>query len=145
MNVGRRGTNGLTVLENFGTEPAVLDRISFRKRTPGLKILGPLVVRVGDLPGPGLAAGVIDGFPPRVTRGILHRVRGFEVRPHRGRSDAVELIVGFGPTRKGVLSYEGVDVYYHVGKKRYVAFRPDAFAVCAPRSPPPSRCNAPGH
>jgi hypothetical protein len=145
MDVGRRGTNGLTVLENAGPEPAVLDRVSFRKRTRGLKILGLFVVRARDLPGPGFAAGAIDGFPPRVTQGILHPVRGFEVRPYRGRGDAVELIVGFVPTREGALSYQGVDVYYHVGKKRYVAFRPDAFAVCAPRSFPPPHCNAPGH
>ena len=132
IDVGHQGTNGVPVLLNHGTDNAVLDRITFDGLMPGLQILGPLALRVGDYVGPGLAAGVIRGYPPAHARGDARPVAGFVVHPYRKRDEAVELLIGFRPRRAGAFSYRSLGVHYHVGGRRYVAHYPISLTICAP-------------
>ena len=145
MDVGKTGTYGVETLANNGHEVAVLDRIVFVERTPGLEIIGPLAMHVRTAPGvPALATGMIRQYPPPHKGATLHPVAGFRLAPHRSWKDDAELLIGFRPHRTGMLSYRSFEVHYHVGNKRYVATFPDSLAVCAPRSFPLRRCKAPG-
>ena len=133
VDVGRKGTYGVNVVRNRGSTPGVIDRVVYRRLTTGLDTLHPLALRVGDYHGrTGLAAGLILGFPPPRTAGVARPLRGAVVAPHRTNRDDVELLLGFRPTRKGVFSYDAVDLYYHVGKQRYVARYWAALKICAP-------------
>jgi hypothetical protein len=145
MDVGKTGTYGAETLENHGHEDVVLDRIEFLDRTPGLEIIGPLVMHVRTAPGvPALATGMIRQYPPPHEGATLHRVSGFRIAPHRSWKNDVELLIGFRAHRAGVSSYRAFEVRYHVGDTRYVARFPDPLAVCVPRSFPLRRCKAPG-
>jgi hypothetical protein len=124
------GTTG-TILENHGNAVAVLDSVSFERRSRDLAILGPLALRAGDYAGPGLI-GIVLGYPPPRTKGVAKAVAGFPVRPSRSANDAVELLVGFRPLRAGKLGYDAVWVHYHVGGKKYLTRYPTALLVCAP-------------
>jgi hypothetical protein len=144
MDVDKTGTYGAETLENHGREEAVLDRIVFLGRSPGLEIIGPLVMHVRTKPGiPALAVGLIRQYPPPHEGATLHAVAGFRIAPHRSWKDAVELLIGFRPHRGGVLSYSGLEVHYHVGDKGYVATYRDPLTICVPRSFPLRRCTPP--
>ena len=132
IDIGHRGTNGVPVLLNHGRDDAVLEGLAFVGLTRGLQILGPLALRIGDYVGPGLAAGVIRGYPPAHTRGVARPVAGFVVHPYRNRTEAVELLIGFRPRRAGAFSYRELLVHYHVGARRYVARYPISLTICAP-------------
>jgi len=145
MDVGKTGTWGAETLANHGHEEVVLDRIEFLDRTPGLELIGPLVMHVRTAPGvSALATGMIRQYPPPHEGATLHTVRGFRIAPHRSWKDDVELLIGFRAHRAAVSSYRAFEVHYHVGDKRYVARFPDPLAVCVPRSFPLRRCKAPG-
>lgn len=136
IDVGKAGTYGIVVVRNRGSQPAVLDRVGYRRLSPGLEMLPAMALRVGDYEGPGgLASGLSLTFPPPHVHGVARRLRGFPVLPHRTLRDDVELLLGFRPRRRGVFSYEALDVYYHVGKRRYVATFEVALKVCAPSGP----------
>jgi hypothetical protein len=132
IDVGHLGTNGVPVLLNHGSDDAILDRITFDGLMPGLQILGPLALRIGDYVGPGQAAGVIRGYPPAHTRGDARPIAGFVVHPYRNRDEAVELLIGFRPRRAGAFSYRSLRVHYHVGGRVYVAHYPISLTICAP-------------
>jgi hypothetical protein len=132
IDVGHPGTNGVPVLLNHGSKDARLDAVTFDGLTRGLEILGPLALRIGDYLGPGLAAGVIRGYPPAHTRGNARPVAGFVVHPYRNRDEAVELLIGFRPRRAGAFSYRSLRVHYHVGGHEYVARYPISLTICAP-------------
>jgi hypothetical protein len=132
IDVGHRGTNGVPILLNRGSEDAILDAVTFDGLTQGLDILGPLALRIGDYVGPGQAAGVIRGYPPPHTRGTARRVSGFAVHPYRNRDEAVELLIGFRPRHAGSFSYRSLLVHYHVGGHGYVARYPISLTICAP-------------
>jgi hypothetical protein len=132
IDVGHPGTNGVPVLLNHGHEDAILDRVTFDGLTRGLDILGPLALGIGDYVGPGLAAGVIRGYPPAHTRGDARPVAGFVVHPYRNRNEAVELLIGFRPRRAGAFSYRSLAVHYHVGGHGYIARYPISLTICAP-------------
>ena len=134
IDVGHRGTNGVPILLNRGSEDAILDAVTFDGLTQGLEILGPLALRIGDYVGPGQAAGVIRGYPPPHTRGTARRVAGFAVHPYRNRDEAVELLIGFRPRHAGAFSYRSLRVHYHVGEHGYVARYPISLTICAPFS-----------
>jgi hypothetical protein len=145
MDVGRTGTYGAETLTNHGREDVVLDRIDFVDRTPGLEVIGPLVMHVRTTPGvPALATGLIRQYPPPHAGATLHPVAGFRIAPHRSWKDDAELLIGFRAHRKGVLSYGGLEIRYHVGKRRYVVRFPDPLAVCVPGSFSLRRCKPPG-
>ncbi len=141
MDVGKLGTYGAATLENHTRKPAILDRVEFVDRTPGLVIRGPLVTRRGDRPAEGV--GLIRAFPPPRLKGALHRLAGYRVLPFRTFADAVDILVGVGPSQEGRQSYRELKLYYHVGKKRYVAVFDMSLRVCAPRSVPLARCPSP--
>jgi hypothetical protein len=144
MDVGKSGTYGMETITNHGRATAGLDRIAFVDRSPGLEILGPLVMHMRDQPGaPALAAGLIRRFPPPHEGATLHPVAGFRISPHRSWRDDAEVLIGFRAHRTGVLFYRALELYYHVGDKRYVATYPDPLAICAPYSFPLSRCKPP--
>jgi hypothetical protein len=140
-DVGDVGTYGAADLENHGKEVAVLERVEYVGRTPGLLIIGPLVSRAGERPGGGI--GLIREFPPPQLKGALHHLRGYRVRPFRTIDDDVRIVVGVGPRRPGKLSYRQLKVYYHVGGKGYVATYDEGVRVCTPRSLPVSSCRPP--
>ena len=145
MKVGQTGTYGAETIANRGRVPAVLERIVFLDRAPGLEIVGPLVMHVRTGPGvPALATGLIRQYPPPHEGATLHPVAGFRISPHRSWRDDVELLIGFRAHRTGVLSYRGFELHYRVGDKRYVARYPDPLTVCTPRSFPLPRCKFPG-
>jgi hypothetical protein len=132
IDVGHRGTNGVPILLNHGSEDAILDAVTFVGLTRGLDILGPLALRIGDYAGPGQAAGVIRGYPPPRTRASARPVDGFVVHPYRNRDEAVELLIGFRPRRAGAFSYRSLLVHYHAGGHGYVARYPVSLTICAP-------------
>jgi hypothetical protein len=143
MDVGKVGTYGAETIRNHGKVPAVLDHIVFVGLSRGLEIIGPLVMHVRAQPGvPALATGLIRQFPPPHKGATLHPVAGFRIAPHRSWKDDVELLIGFRPHRRGVLSYRALELHYHVGKIRYVTSFPDPLVICAPYSFPLTRCKA---
>lgn len=143
MHVGQAGTYGVETIENHGPEVAVLDGVTFVGLTPGLRMLGPLALHVRTQPGlPALVTGLVRRFPPPHEGATLHPVAGFRIRPWRSWQDAVELLIGFRPLRKGVLGYRALELRYHVGDRRYVTTFPDPLTVCAPYSYPLQRCKA---
>ena len=134
VDIRRSATVGTDVVINRGDKNAVLEGIAFDELTPGVEILGPLALRIGDYRGRGLAAGAILGFPPPLTRGVARPVRGFVVHPHRSRDDDVELLIGLRPRRRGAFHYRSYTLHYHVGHTRYAAPYPSSMTVCAPRT-----------
>lgn len=136
MGIGELGTWDAATLQNGGKVPAVLERVVYLHRTPGTLLLGPLVARSSHV-------GLIREFPPRHFVGKLALLAGYVVPPYHGLADDVEILVGISPLRTGSFSYNGLDVYYRVGKKHYVAFFDEGLRVCAPRSVPQSRCRPP--
>jgi hypothetical protein len=136
MGVAELGTWDAARLQNRGKAPAVLERVVYLHRTPGTFLLGPLVAKNSRV-------GLIREFPPRHFVGKLDLLAGYEVPPYHGLKDEVDILVGVSPLRKGSFSYDGLDVYYRVGKKHYVAFFDEGLRVCAPRSVPQDRCRPP--
>ena len=136
MGIAELGTWDAATLQNRGKAPAVLERVVYLHRTPGTLLLGPLVTKNSRL-------GLIREFPPRRFVDKLHLLAGFKVPPYHGLEDSVDILVGISPLRKGSFSYNGLDVYYRVGKKHYVALFDEGLRVCAPRSVPQSRCPPP--
>jgi hypothetical protein len=134
LDTRRAGTEGTVVLLNRGDRDAVLDAVTYDRLTPGLDILGPVALRVGDYPGPGLVAGLARSYPPRRARGITRPLPGFVVHPYRSYDEAVEVLTGFRPLRRGVFGYRALDIHYHVGGRRYVARYPAALVICAPEA-----------
>ena len=145
MDVGRTATYGVETLTNHGNEAVVLDEIAFLGRTPGLEIIGPLVMHVRTTPGvPALATGLIRQYPPPHKGATLHPIAGFRIDPHRSWKDDVELLIGFRAHRTGKLMYRAFELRYHAGKRRYIVRYPDPLVVCVPRSFPLGRCKPPG-
>ena len=145
MDAGKTGTYGMEILANHGQAEVILDRIDFLHRSPGLEIIGPLVMHLRTRPGvPALATGLIRQYPPPHEGATLHPVAGFRISPHRSWKDDVELLIGFRAHRAGLLSYRAFEIHYHVGDRRFVTRFPDSLAVCVPRSFPLRRCKAPG-
>jgi hypothetical protein len=136
MAIGELGTWDAATLQNSGKAPAVLERVAYLHRTSGMLLLGPLVAKNSHV-------GLIREFPPRHFVGKVDLLSGYKVPPYRRLQDDVEILVGVSPLRKGSFSYNGLDVYYRVGKKHYVAFFDEGLRVCAPRSVPQSRCQPP--
>jgi len=136
MGVGELATWDAATLQNSGNAPVVLERVVYLNRAPGTLLLGPLVARNSHV-------GLIREFPPRHFVGKLDVLAGSEVPPYQGLDDEVEILVGVSPLHNGSFSYNGLDVYYRVGKKHYVAFFDEGLRVCAPRSVPQSRCRPP--
>jgi len=135
LDVHRSGTEGSVVLENRGDRDAVLDAVTYERLTPGLRMLGPLALRVGDHRGPGPAlTGLARSYPPRRARAIARPLGGFVVRPYRRFEEGVELLNGFRPLRPGVFGYRALFVHYHVHGQRYVARYPFKLVICAPES-----------
>jgi hypothetical protein len=134
MELGQSGTSGLPVILNHGMANAVLDAVTYERLAPGLRILTPLALRVGDYQGSGLVAGLARSYPPTRGRGITRPLSGFVVHPYRNPDDAAELLIGFRVLRPGVFGYRALFIHYHVGGKRYVARYPLALAVCAPEA-----------
>jgi hypothetical protein len=136
MDVGDLGTFGAANLQNRGTAQPVLERVAYLHRTPGLLLLGPVVAR-----NPGV--GLLREFPPRGQTGKLHLLPGYRVPTYRRPEDDVDILVGVSPLREGSLSFRGLDVYYRVGKRRYVTTFDMGVRVCAPGSVPQDLCEPP--
>ena len=136
MAVGELGTYDAATLQNSGKKPAVLERVAYLHRTPGLLLLGPLVARDSHV-------GLIREFPPRHFVGKIGLLANYAVPPYHGIGDDVEILVGVGPLHNGSFSYNGLELYYRVGAKHYVTTFDQGVRVCAPRSVPESRCPTP--
>jgi hypothetical protein len=136
MGVGELGTFDAATLQNSGKRPAVLERVAYLHRSPGLLLLGPLVARNSHV-------GLIREFPPRHFVGKVDLLPGYQVPPYRRIADDVEILVGVSPLRNGDLSYNGLELYYRVGSRHYVTTFDEGLRVCAPRSVPESRCPTP--
>ena len=98
MDAGKTGTYGMETLANHGHTEVILDRIDFLHRSPGLEIIGPLVMHLRTKPGvPALATGLIRQYPPPHEGATLHPVAGFRISPHRsleGRRGALDRLPG---------------------------------------------------
>jgi hypothetical protein len=136
MAIGERGTFDAATLQNSGKAPAILERVVYLHRTPGMRLLGPLAARDSHV-------GLIREYPPRHDVGKVDDLAGYEVPPYHGIEDDIELLVGVSPTRNGSFSYDGLELYYRVGTKHYVTTFDMGLRVCAPRSFPQKRCQPP--
>jgi hypothetical protein len=136
MDVGKLGTFGAANLQNHGKSPAVLERVAYLHRSPGLLLLGPLMAKRARI-------GLIREFPPRGLAGRLRHLRGYQVPPFHDFRDAVDVLVGVSPLRAGSFSYSGLEVYYRVGSRHYVTTFDEGVRVCAPGSVPLGSCPPP--
>jgi hypothetical protein len=145
LDIGKAGTYGIIVVRNPESDTAVLERVVYRELTPGLEMLRPLALRLGDYRRGGLASGLTLTFPPPGVGGAARPLAGFPVEHHRTNKDDVELLLGFSPRRKGVFSYDALDLYYHVGKVRFVTTYHVGLKICAPTAafgPGKRKCEA---
>ena len=102
MAVGALGAYGAANLQNHGKVPLVLERVAYLHRTPGLLLLGPVVVK-SSAP----SVGLIREFPPGRLARKLNLLPGYEVPPYHHIEDDVDILVGVAPLRKGSVSYSG--------------------------------------
>jgi hypothetical protein len=131
VDVGKPVTTGYLVLQNRTNRPAVLDRLTLVGRPPQLNVVGVYAVRVGDNRYGGIP-GLVRGFPPPGIGPKIRPLAGTIVSHSRTFKDAVIVLVGLRPTRKGSYAYDGLRLNYHVGKTRYVTSYAYAVRVCAP-------------
>jgi hypothetical protein len=135
MDVGKVGTYGGVNLQNTGKVPAVLERVEYVDRTPGLRLIGPFAARNAGI-------GLVREFPPRGLAGKLHPLHGYRVPPFHRIADDVDVLLGVSPLRRGTLSYRALRVYYRVGDRQYVATLDQRVLLCAPGSVPLETCRA---
>lgn len=128
-------TLGLTVLENVGDKPAVLDDVRPVSSAKGLRMLGVTlatrkrVTTDGDHPG----------FPPPdYNRDALRSVAGTVVVPAREERKlpglpGTQVLLGYKVIRRGRWKIDGLRVSYHIGRQRYDSLIRDRAYICAPR------------
>jgi hypothetical protein len=144
MGVGRRFTSSDVLIVNHGHRKVVLDRLKLVGLTPHLRVFGPYVTTVGECAvTPTCSSNPQAGWSPKHARRIGHRVAGFvvehgfvrqsrQVRPPTLSRHDVRMVVTLKPLRKGKFGFRAVDIYYHVGKRRYVSRDRYSIKVCAP-------------
>jgi hypothetical protein len=133
MDVGKVGTYGGVNLQNTDEAPAVLERVEYVDRTPGLRLLGPFVAKNAGI-------GLVREYPPRGLVGRLRPLRGYRVPPFHRIADDVDILLGVSPLRKGTLSYRALRLYYRVGDRHYITTFDEGVRLCAPGSVPLDKC-----
>jgi len=131
VDVHRPFTYGLLLLRNRGRAPAVLERVRPGELTPGMRLVGAVVVPVARNPW-HVTADDHARFPPANLVGRVRALAGYAVAPTRGPGDALEVLLGFVLTRAGRFGFRDLAVEYRVGERRYRAVFPYRLRVCAP-------------
>jgi hypothetical protein len=136
---------GVPVVRNHGDEPAVLERATFIRPTPGLRIVRTLVA------GPGREANYIGSsglFPPTFSPlRDVHPLRGYRLPPHTKPAGerGAELVFVLGVRRPGRYAMRGVRLDYSVGATDHRRILPNSYAACVvpPGEKPGRRCPLP--
>ena len=133
--VGTTFTNGIISVRNWGEQPVVLVSVSPQTSGAGLRYLGAKVA------GAGREYSVIDtlpGFPP--VDAALPDVAALEgaVVPsgESGRTEGVELLMGFEVVAPGRSVMTSVDLRYTVGGRKYEQQIPSTMVICTDRAEP---------
>ncbi len=140
LRVGDDLTFSGVELFNHGARPAVLDGVELVGGAGGIEVIGALVAVRPYPPGCNLAGD--DHFPPHYDW-EMEPFEGFVIPPasaFEGR--VVCVILGLRPTRRGVVSSQGVAIHYHVGDRAYTYVDPYSLASCTP-DVPDTECKAP--
>jgi hypothetical protein len=122
---------GVPVVRNHGDEPAVLERATFVRPTPGLRIERTLVA------GPRREANYIADsavFPPTFSPlRDVHPLPGYRVLPRTepGGERGVELVFVLRVRRPGRYAMSGVQLEYSVGGTEHRRILPNSYAACA--------------
>ncbi len=140
LRVGQDSTlSGLTLF-NHGARPAVLDGVELVGGAGGIEVIGALAAVRPRLPGCNVISS--EDFPPDYDW-PMEPLEGFVIPPasaFEGR--VVCVILGLRPTRRGVVSSQGVAIHYHVGDRAYTYVDPYSLASCTP-DVPDTECKAP--
>lgn len=132
--VGEPVSFGLVSFVNRGRSPARV--ISVRPVAPssGVRLLGTYVTPVDP------EVGVLPGFPPAgVDADTWSPPRGTVVEPgERGF-----VVVGAEATQEGLQGFEGLEVTYEVGGRRYLARFPHGLLLCVAPHEPSDLCPGP--
>jgi hypothetical protein len=131
QEVGRELTFGLPVAFNRGDKPAVLDRLSLVRVTPGLHLFATRVAG----PRRRLLFQANDSRWPSPSVTDQHPARGYQVAP-QARPEGkrgVELLLGLRADKLGRYTAGGVQVDYHVGDTAHRSVLRSALRVCTVR------------
>jgi hypothetical protein len=138
---------GVPVVRNYGDEPAVLERATFIRPTPGLRIARTLVA--GPRRDSNYIAGARD-FPPSFSPLTdVHPLRGYRVLPTDTSPDwesGAELVFVLRVRGPGRYAMSGVQLDYSAGGSDHRRALPNSLAACAvPRTErlPRRRCPPP--
>ena len=131
VDVQRPFTYGLRNLRNHGRQPAVLEHVRPLGMSPGMRVVGALIVRRVDNPWNSTADDHTH-FPPLNIAKVVKPLPGYAVPPARDEDDVVELILGLEVSRRGRFVFRDLELTYRVGTTRYRERYPDEVAVCAP-------------
>jgi len=132
---------GVPVVRNHGDEPAVLERATFVRPTPGLRIVRTLVA------GPRRDANYIADsgvFPPTFSPlKDVHPLRGYRLPPRSSPSGerGAELVFVLRVRRSGRYAMSGVRLDYSIDGTEHRRTLPNTYAACAvpPGEPLPRR------
>ena len=135
---------GVPVVRNHGDEPAVLERATFVRPTPGFRIVRTLVA------GPRREANYIADsgvFPPTFSPlRDVHPLRGYRLPPRssRGGERGAELVFVLRVRRPGRYAMSGVRLDYSVDGTDHRRTLPNSYAACAvPQGEPLPRRRCP--
>ncbi|HSM38737.1 MAG TPA: hypothetical protein VK838_05335, partial [Candidatus Limnocylindrales bacterium] len=131
VTAGTRFTYGGLQLHNAGDEPAILDGVSLRGATAGLRIQGASVLPIGQTSG-GLWFNHHRYPPPGVSPDRLQPLAGFRMAAAQASSDGMQVLLALTVPSEGMFEFEAIAIDYRVEGRRYEAVFPFAMRVCAP-------------
>ena len=112
VRVGRPVSFSAIWLVNRGGKSITLERVAPRALRPGTR------VRFWALPlGTQPPVDVVPFPPAGVPASRLRPIAGFTVEP--GRTERIQLLAEIVPTRSGCVGFEGLDIDYRTGFRRY--------------------------
>ena len=131
VTAGTRFTYGGLQVHNAGDEAAVLDGVSLRGATAGLRIQDASVLPIRQISG-GLWFNHHRYPPPGVSPDRLQPLAGLRMPAAQASGDGMQVLLALTVPSGGVFEFQAIAIDYHVGGRRYEAVFPFAMRVCAP-------------
>lgn len=131
VDPGEPFSYGYLFLRNPSAATIVLDRVELVGSTPGLHVLGMLVISLRHATQ-GVAA-TSRGFPPSVPTPYPYRpLAGSTLAPSQDPLDTLDVQVGLKVDNDGDYFVREIAVDYHIGHQDYRKVVPYALHFCAP-------------